>query len=41
MEDFEQMELGMIIDYLVNCQNREYEAKHKERMATQDDIDAF
>lgn len=41
LEDFEQMELGMIIDYLVTCQNAEYDAKHPQRAATQADIDAF
>ena len=41
LEDFERMELGMIIDYLVTCQNAEYEAKHPQRMATQGDIDVF
>ena len=41
LEDFETMELGMIIDYLVTCQNAEYAAKHPERKATQADIAAF
>lgn len=41
LEDFEQMELGMIIDYLVTCQNSEYDAKYPQRTATQADIDAF
>lgn len=41
LEDFERMELGMIIDYLVTCQNAEYDVKHPRRTATQADIDAF
>jgi len=43
--DFENMTLGMIIDYLVVCNNEEAEAKEKakapSRMATAEDIAAF
>jgi hypothetical protein len=44
--DFENMTLGMVIDFLTMCQNEDYEAKRDKdrgqtRMATADDIAAF
>ena len=41
LADFENMTIGMIIDYLVSCNNAEYLAQNPERIATQADIDAF
>jgi hypothetical protein len=38
------MTLGMVIDYLVTCQNEEIEARQKKapsRQATLSDIEAF
>lgn len=44
--DFENMTVGMIIDYLTVCQNEDIDARKKknagqERSATQADIDAW
>lgn len=43
--DFENMTVGMIIDYLVTCQNEDLESKNQKnepvKMATQADIDSF
>lgn len=44
--DFENMTIGMIIDYLVTCQNEDLEASRNKRredvrMATEADINAF
>ena len=44
--DFEHMTIGMVIDYLVTCQNEDYDARHSKRseptrMATAEDIAAF
>lgn len=44
--DFETMTLGMIVDYLIVCNNEDYEAKLNKpkeatRMATADDIANF
>ncbi len=42
--DFENMTIGMVIDYLIVCQNEDIDARKKkaaERSATQADVDAF
>lgn len=44
--DFENMTIGMIIDYLTTCQNEDLESRGKKhdspaRPATQADIDAW
>lgn len=39
--DFETMSIGMIIDYLVTCQNADIEAQNGQQRATQQDIDVF
>jgi hypothetical protein len=44
--DFENMTLGMVIDYLIVCNNEEIESRSKKnrepvRYATQADIDAW
>jgi hypothetical protein len=43
--DFENMTLGMVIDYLIVCQNEEIDARQNKngpaRMATEADVNAF
>ncbi len=46
ISDMDEMTLGMALDYLVTCNNEDYEADRKRkngttRQATQADIDAF
>ncbi len=44
--DMDEMTLGMALDYLVNCNNEDYEVENRrkhgtKREATQADYDAF
>jgi hypothetical protein len=39
--DFENMSLGMVIDYLITCQNEEQKTRTDSRQATEADIDSF
>ena len=43
IQDLEKMDIGMIIDYLITCQNEDIEAEENKgkRYATQADIDNF